>query len=421
MLLVPCSLSSQEPAWPLAGGIPLHSGFVLLLLASGFPLPCPQLPLRRVSLTSKFLVFRLCSALLVLIPMVWMSLHLLWGAANINIMVIPMGGLHVIMGGLASSITPSAFLLLVQRPITGVHNFPGGIPLVVPSFIHGPSPPRPLHGESPHASASVASMLASTAHPLRPLVHEDNTGSSALDLMMSFWLSLSAAAVPPVVPSAVVPPAAPVLLPVPMPVPPVINVDSVGDSTIPVPAPVLIICLAEPFKLPPIADAKVYLNLSSIIQYYLYRPEFLTQCSDDALVTDSRNAEVNAYWEGQIRVAIQDGSLHFLFENKGLMFDGKGFEMLAVLKSALPPQLSCKCFHYPCVLFNDSMGESEEIMAFRSRLDRVVNNMSCCKIILPLVLISCSSFVPFTLVTTTSLSNFVLATNPLKVHPLIPL
>ncbi len=133
------------------------------------------------------------------------------------------------------------------------------------------------------------------------------------------------------VPSAVVPPAAPVLPPVPVPAPPVIDVDSVGDSTLPVPALVLIICLAELFKLPPIRDAKSYLNLSSIIQYYLRCPEFLTQCLDDALVTDSRNAKASAYWEGQIRVAIQDGSLHFLFENKVSMYDGKGFKMLAAL------------------------------------------------------------------------------------------
>jgi hypothetical protein len=166
------------------------------------------------------------------------------------------------------------------------NNFPGGIPLAVSSFIHGPSPPRPSHGGSPHASAFVASMLASTAHPLHPLMHEDWLGSSALDLMMSFWLSLSAAIVPPVVPSVVVLPAAPVLPPVPMPAPPVANVDSLGDSTLSVPAPVLIIHLAKPFKLPPIVDKKADLNLSSIIQYYLCCPEFLTQCLDDALVRD---------------------------------------------------------------------------------------------------------------------------------------
>ena len=86
---------------------------------------------------------------------------------------------------------------------------------------------------------------------------------------------------------------------------------------------------AEPFKLPPIADVKSFLNLSSIIQYYLRRPEFSTLRSDDELVTDSRNADASAYWEGQLRVALQDGLLCYLFEHKGSLYDGKGFEMLA--------------------------------------------------------------------------------------------
>ncbi len=48
---------------------------------------------------SKFLMFRLRPAFIVLIAMVWMSLHLLWGAANINDMVVLMGGLRVIIEG----------------------------------------------------------------------------------------------------------------------------------------------------------------------------------------------------------------------------------------------------------------------------------------------------------------------------------
>jgi hypothetical protein len=203
---------------------------------------------------------------------------------------------------------------------------------------------------------------------------------------MSFWPSLSAAVVPPKVPSVVVSPVAPVLPPVPVPAPPVVNVDSVGDSTLPVPAPVSIIRLAEPFKLPPIADTNAYLNLSNIIQYYLCCTEFSTQRLDNALVTDSRNAKASAYWEGQIRVAVQDGSLHFLFENKGSMYDGKGFEMLAALNQHCHPDSVANAFTTLMLLFNNSMGELEEIMAFRSRFDGMVNNMSPCKIILPSVL-----------------------------------
>jgi hypothetical protein len=113
-------LTYQSGAGLATFGGDLPSGFILLLSASGFPLPCPQQSSCRASLTSKFLVFPLHLALLVLIPMVWMSLHLLWGAVNINDMVLPMGGLHGTMGGLAPSIMPSAYLLLVQRLITGI-------------------------------------------------------------------------------------------------------------------------------------------------------------------------------------------------------------------------------------------------------------------------------------------------------------
>ena len=99
--------------------------------------------------------------------------------------------------------------------------------------------------------------------------------------------------------------------------------------TVPPPAP--LIRPSEPFKLPVIPDVKSYLNLAGIIQYYLWRPEFLTQLSDDKLIADSRNAEASSYWEGQLRVALQDGSLCYLFKHKGSMYNGKGSKMLAAL------------------------------------------------------------------------------------------
>jgi hypothetical protein len=85
------------------------------------------------------------------------------------------------------------------------YNFPGGIPPAVPSVIHGgvnPSSPCPSHGGSPHAPASVSSLLASVAPLLRPLKHEDLSVSLALDLMMSFWPSSLVAVGPLVFPSA---------------------------------------------------------------------------------------------------------------------------------------------------------------------------------------------------------------------------
>ncbi len=103
-------------------------------------------------------------------------------------------------------------------------------------------------------------------------------------------------------------------------------------------------------------------------------------------MTDSKNSEASAYWEGQIRVAVQDGSLHFLFENKGPMYDGKGFKMLAALNQHCQPNSVANAFTTLMLLFNNRMGKSEEIMAFWSRFNGMVSNVSRCKIILPQVL-----------------------------------
>jgi hypothetical protein len=85
-------------------------------------------------------------------------------------------------------------------------------------------------------------------------------------------------------------------------------------------------------------------------------------------------------------VAVQDGSLHFLFEIKGSMYDRKGFEMLAMLNQHFRPNSVANSFTTVMSLFNSSMGKLEEIMAFKSWFDGMVNNMSRCKIILPPVL-----------------------------------
>jgi hypothetical protein len=167
-------------------------------------------------------------------------------------------------------------------------NFTGELPQAVPLFIHGPSTPHPFHGGSPHAPALVASMLASAAPPLHPLMHEDLSGNTASDLTMSFLPTISAIVAPLVVPSAVVSPAVQVLPSVLVPPPPVVNVDLEASTIVP-PSPALAPTIhpAKPFKLPAIPDAKAFLNLSSTLQYYLCCLKFSTLCLDNALITDS--------------------------------------------------------------------------------------------------------------------------------------
>jgi hypothetical protein len=80
-------------------------------------------------------------------------------------------------------------------------------------------------------------------------------------------------------------------------------------------------------------------------------------------------------------VAVQDGSVHFLFENKGSLYNGKGFEMLADQHCC--PDLVANAFTTLMFLFNNNMSKSEDIMAFQSRFDGMLNKMSHCKIFIP--------------------------------------
>jgi hypothetical protein len=61
---------------------------------------------------------------------------------------------------------------------------------------------------------------------------------------------------------------------------------------------------SESTKLPDIKYAKGYLDNHELIQYYLWSPDYSTQCSDSLLITDASNSEA-----GLIRTAVKDGSL----------------------------------------------------------------------------------------------------------------
>ncbi len=103
-------------------------------------------------------------------------------------------------------------------------------------------------------------------------------------------------------------------------------------------------------------------------------------------MTDLTNAEAICFWEGQIWVTVQEGLLHFLFENKGSTYDGKGSKMLNALSQHCCPDSVANAFTTLLSLFNDSMGELEEIMAFCSHFDGMVDNMAQCKIVIPPIL-----------------------------------
>jgi hypothetical protein len=235
-------------------------------------------------------------------------------------------------------------------------HFPAGtIPEAVPTVVfggdHHPPPPGGFrHAPLPpdhnhHAPASVASASALAASPLHPLSQDDLSASSASDLTTSFLASNT----PPVaIPSAPNPPPPGVNTPAPVPPAP-----TPSFSPLVIPPNVVPLRPSDPFKLPVIKDTKAYLDVHDMIQYYLRQPEYATQRSNDALVTTPSNVVASLFWEGQLRNAVREGSLHFLFDNKGTLYHGKGFEMLAVLDQHCCPDTISNAFSTLMSLFND--------------------------------------------------------------------
>jgi hypothetical protein len=77
---------------------------------------------------------------------------------------------------------------------------------------------------------------------------------------------------------------------------------------------------------------------------------------------DPLNADASRIWEGKIHMAIKDGSLCFLFENKGDLFHGHGFKMLATLDQHCHPDIISNAFSSLLSLFNEVQGDNEPIL-----------------------------------------------------------
>jgi hypothetical protein len=112
-------------------------------------------------------------------------------------------------------------------------------------------------------------------------------------------------------------------------------------------------------------------------------PEFSTGRADDSLATDASNAEASRAWEGQLRLALKDGGLCHLFENKGSTYHGRGFEMLNALICYCRPDTVSNAFASLLSLFNDVQRESEPTLEYRSRFDGLTLELSRCKVVVP--------------------------------------
>jgi hypothetical protein len=124
-----------------------------------------------------------------------------------------------------------------------------------------------------------------------------------------------------------------------------------------------------------------------MIQLYLHMDMFSTGHADGALTTDAPNAARSCVWEFQLCLVVKDRSLHFLFENKGDLYNGHGFKMLAALDQHCRPKSVSNAFGCLMSLFNDVQEDNESIWEYHYCFDGFVNDLSHSKVAIPPVLI----------------------------------
>ena len=134
-------------------------------------------------------------------------------------------------------------------------------------------------------------------------------------------------------------------------------------------------------------DAKAFLDSFEQIQFYLRMPDFSTGHADGALITDAGNREAICVWEGHLRLAVQGGTLQFLFKNKGTLFHGRGFEMIDALILHCRPDSVSNAFNSLLSIFNDVQGDSESLLEYRSRFDGLTLELQCSKVVIPPILL----------------------------------
>jgi hypothetical protein len=278
-------------------------------------------------------------------------------------------------------------------------------------MVFGPHGP-PLHG-FPHVPALVRTHQDFPGASVVSLAHED-LHLLALDVIMSLLVAGRAASplfqqggIPPVAPQSsplawmygttplvmpqgvppVMPQGVPLVLPQGVGVPPLATVMPHGVGVPPLVTPALVAMRAvEPLKLCELKDPKAFLDNWDLIQYYLCLPEFSTCWMDNALVMDSSHLEASRIWEDQLRLAVKEGLLCYLFENKGNVYSGHSFEMLAALSQHCHPDLVANAFTLLLLLFNNVQGNDEPILQYQSRFDGIIMELSHCKVAIPQIL-----------------------------------
>ncbi len=84
---------------------------------------------------------------------------------------------------------------------------------------------------------------------------------------------------------------------------------------------------------------------------------------------------------------MKDGSLRFLFENKGDQFHGRGFEMLATLDHHCRLDTVSNAFSSLLSLFNEVQKDGRPILEYRSQFNSLILEMLQCNVAIPQILL----------------------------------
>jgi hypothetical protein len=247
----------------------------------------------------------------------------------------------------------------------------GGHPATLrdaPSFVYRGGTTFPQgHGGYPCVAASVTPSLGFAGLLIHPsLLQSNHHSSSGLDITTSY--SSPGQGLPPAVlqhprASGVIPPSA-------------LSSLAVAPAS-----------TTKVLKLNPIKDAKAYLDALGIIEFYLQDPNFSSGLLDGALVTTHSNCEASCLWDGHLHLAVKDGKLCFLFENKGDIYNSRGFEMLSALNTCCCPDSVANAFSSLLSIFNELQVNNKPILAFRSWFDGLIFEMARCKVVIPSLLL----------------------------------
>ncbi len=109
-------------------------------------------------------------------------------------------------------------------------------------------------------------------------------------------------------------------------------------------------------------------------------PKFSHGHANLSLTMYATNLDTSRTWAGQLCLMVKHGNHHFLFENKGSLYHGHGFEMPAALIQHCRPDLVSNAITSLLSIFNDIQGDGESILEYQAQFDGLTIELSPTKL-----------------------------------------